>query len=159
MSFDHDYPMTRTQVRVLVVGLLVMAVFGAALFGGAIPGLTPNYAPPSFLELDGQPYYYTTVTVAPLLPLGTSTPPAYFPFHNVTFAIWISDWYSLTGGMVNGNGTELNGTVYSFALGVSVHPPSNVTLFVSPDHVFAVYWGGGVFGGNSVRLMVRATPP
>lgn len=152
---DRDFPITRSQATVLLVGLVVMAVFGAALFGGAIPGLKPNYSTPTVLVLDGQQYHFTTFFFnQPFYPLN-HTSPQFTSFHNVSFAIWVTNWYSPWGGIVHGNGTETNGTVYSFELGDSPAPRVNTTLFVSPDHQFAVYWPGGVLGGFSVRLMVH----
>jgi hypothetical protein len=152
---EQDFPITKTQLKVLLVGLLVMAVFGAALFGGAIPGLRPNFTPPSFLYIDGEPYYYTTVNLGMPNLFSNETTPVSFAFHNVTFVMWIANWGSFTGGIVRGNGTETNGTTYPFVLGQSVVPPVNTSLYVSPDRLFAVYWPGGPLAGSSVRLMVR----
>ncbi len=148
--------MTGTQGKALIVGLLVMGAFGAALFGGAIPGLKPNYSEPNVVVVGGESYDFTTVGLTtPTLPLDHTSPQS-FAFHNVTFALWVTHWYSLSGGLVYGNGTEPNGTVYAFVLGESTSPPVNTTLFVSPDREFAVYWPGGLLSGSSVNLMVRA---
>lgn len=157
MALDQDFPITRTQAKVLVIGLLVMGAFGAALFGGALPGLRPNYSEPNVIVVEGQSYFFTVVTVptpALLSNLNYSSPQS-FAFRNVTFALWVSNWGSFLGGLVRGNGTEPNGTVYPFVLGESVVPPVNTTLFLSPDRLFAVYWPGGPLGGSSVRLMVH----
>lgn len=151
----QDFPMTRTQAKVLIVGLVVMGAFGIALFGGAIPGLKPNYSEPSTLTLNGEQYYYETVFLStPLFPLNTSSPQPTI-FHNVTFELWVSNWYGYMGGLVRGNGTETNGTTYAFVLGESSIPPVNTTLFISPDREFAVAWPGGILGGSGVRLMVQ----
>jgi len=156
MGMDQDFPMSPTQAKVLVVGLVVMLAVGFALFGGFVPGMKPNYAPPATLMVNGAPYYYTTVSLnLPSIINNTTTPQA-FTFHNVTFQLWLTNWYSPTGGLVRGNGTERNGSVASFVLGTSEHPPVSTSLFVSPDRAFAVYWEGGVFAGTSVRLMVHA---
>ncbi len=155
MRIDQDFPTTGTQAKALIVGLVVMAAFGAALFGGAIPGLKPNYSEPSTLMLDGEPSYFTGVSLTfPAFLLNYSLPESY-AFHNVTFTLWVSNWNSFAGGLVHGNGTEPNGTVYPFVLGESTTPPVNATFYLSPDRVFAVYWPGGLLGGNSVRLMVH----
>ncbi|HEY1198941.1 MAG TPA: hypothetical protein VGG32_09520 [Thermoplasmata archaeon] len=155
MGMDQDFPITGTQVKVLLVGLLVMGAFGAALFGGTIPGLKPNYSQPNFLVVGGEPYYFTTLSLAmPNLFLNYTLPQS-FTFHNVTFALWVSGWGLFSGGLVHGNGTEADGTVYAFVLGESTTPPVNTTLFLSPDRLFAVYWLGGLLGGTSVRLMVH----
>jgi len=153
---ERDFPMTGTQGKALVVGLLVMAAFGAALFGGAIPGLKPNYSEPNVVVISGEPYDFTTVSLTTPSLLLDHTSPQSFAFHNVTFELWVSHWYSLSGGLVYGNGTESSGTVYAFVLGESADPPVNTTLFVSPDHEFAAYWPGGPLSGSSVNLMVRA---
>ncbi len=155
MGMDRDFPITGTQAKVLLVGLVVMAAFGAALFGGAIPGLKPNYSAPNILVLDGGRYYFTTFFLTmPLFPVNHTSPES-TSFHNVSFSLWLTNWYTLSGGIVHGNGTEPNGTVYSFALGDSFAPPVNTTLFVSPDNLFAVYWPGGLLGGPGARLMVH----
>lgn len=156
MGIDQDFPMTGTQAKILVVGLVVMAVFGAALFGGAIPGLKPNYTEPSTILVEGEPYYFTSVSLTPPGLLSNHTLPQPYTFHNVTFELWVTNWGSLRGGLVHGNGTEANGTSYPFLLGESVSPPVNTTLFVSPDRLFGAYWPGGLLGGTSVLLMVHA---
>ena len=156
MGIDQDFPMSSAQVKVLIVGLLVMGGFGAALFGGVIPGLKPNYATPSITTLDGEPYYYTTVALNWPGALSNSTAPQPFAFHNVSFWLWVTNWGAPTGMFVHGNGTEPNGTTFSFVLGESVAPAGNATLYISPDHVFAVAYRGGVFAGPWVQLMVRA---
>lgn len=145
--------MTRRQATVLVVGLVIMAGFGIALFGGAIPGLKPNYGAPNILVLDGDRYYFTTVFLSVGFLANSSLPQSEL-FENVTFSLWVSQWNSFEGGLVHGNGTESNGTVYPFVLGSSTNPPENTTLFISPDRLFAVYWPGGPFAGFWVRLMV-----
>jgi hypothetical protein len=155
MVLDTDFPMTRTQAKVLIVGLIVMGGFGAALFGGVIPGLKPDYSAPNILILNGERYYFTTVFLPmPIYPVN-HTEPLTFPFHAVNFTLWLSNWYAFTGGLVRGNGTEANGTVYSFVLGTSLSPPVNTTQFISPDRQFAVSWPGGPLGGFWVHLMVH----
>ena len=155
MSLDRDYPMSRTQTRVLLVGLALMAVVGGLLFGGVIPGLKPNYAEPATITLDGEPYHYTTVKVRSPSLFSNTTSPQLFRFENVSFYLWVTNWDSVTGGLVRGNGTEPNGTVSSFVLGISSNPPVNADLYISPDHVFAVAWPGGLLAGPWVRLFVR----
>ena len=155
MSMDRDFPMSGTQAKALVVGLVVMAAFGAALFGGAIPGLKPNSFVPNKLVLNGEPYYFTTFLLnTPFFPVNHTSPQS-TSFHNVTFWLWLTNWFSSSGGILRGNGTEPNGSVYSFVLGNSIVPRVNTTLFVSPDHLFAVYFQGGLLGGYWTRLMVH----
>ena len=131
MSLDRDYPMSRTQVRVLVAGLVAMAITGGLLFGGAIPGLKPNYAEPTTITVDGEAYHYTTVELQPPNLFTNSTPPQLFQFQNVSFYLWVTNWGSLTGGLVRGNGTEPNGTCSNFVLGQSTDPPVNSNLYIS----------------------------
>jgi len=145
--------MSRRQAAILIAGLVVMAGFGIALFGGAIPGLKPDYGGPNILILDGERYYFTTVFLSVGF-LANSSQPESFPFENVTFSLWTTQWNSFQGGLVHGNGTEANGTVYPFVLGSSSHPLVNTTLYVSPDREFAVYWPGGPLAGFWVRVMV-----
>jgi hypothetical protein len=155
MGMDRDFPITAAQAKVLIVGLLVLGGFGAALFGGFIPGLKPNYSAPNILVLDGERYYFTTYFLStPLYPTNFTAPES-VSFHNVSFAFWVSNWFGPTGGLVHGNGTETNGTVYSFVLGMTSNPPVNTTLFLSPDRWFAVYWSGGILAGSWVHLMVH----
>ena len=155
MSVDREYPMSRTQVRVLVVGLVAMAVVGMLLFGGLIPGLKPNYSEPVTVIVDGEAYYYTTVKLRSPSLLSNATTPQLFQFQNVSFYLWVTNWDSFTGGLVRGNGTEPNGTSFPFVLGQSSNPPVNANLYVSPDHRFAVSWPGGPLAGPWVRLMVH----
>jgi len=147
--------MTRGQVRVLLVGLLVIGGFGAALFGGAIPGLKPNYTAPATVFLNGATYYYATVLLNWPAPLANSTAPEPFVFHHVSFWLWMTEWGSPIGALVNGNGTEPNGTVFSFVLGESPVTHVQSILYTSPDRLFAVSWNGGFLGGPMVAVMVH----
>lgn len=155
MSIDDDFPMSKNQVRVLVIGLVAMAAFGAALFGGFLPGLKPNYTPPSTVTVNGEPYYYTTVAMNQPALFSNTTLPQSFSFRNTTFVLWFTNWGAPAGALLHGNGTESSGTVSSFILGETAEPPSEATLYVSPDRTFAVSWPGGPLGGVWVRLMVH----
>ncbi len=148
--------MTPTQLRVLAIGLGVMAVVGIALFGGLIPGLRPNYSAPATTVIAGHLYY---VESSPLLApfLSNATAPWNVTFHNVTFELRLTNWYSVTGGIVHGNGTEANGIRYAFTLGERLSNGSRPALFVSPDSVFAAEWLGGWLGGSSIGLMVEVS--
>lgn len=148
--------MSRTQFRVMVIGLIVMGVIFAAFFGGFVPGFKPNYTNPSTIVIDGQSYYYTTVSLNVPAAFTNSTSPQAYAFHNVSFHLWTTNWYAPSGGLVWGNGTEPNGTTFSFVLGQSESPPRNTTLYVTPDRFFAVYWPGGSLGGLRVWLLVLA---
>ena len=153
---DKDFPMTSTQAKALLLGLVILGGFGVALFGGAIPGLKPNYVAPAVVTVEGQSYFDTTVTLSnPLYPLNHSAPQSVV-FHNVSFRLWVTNWYAFTGGLVRGNGTEANGTFYSFVLGESWSPPVNSTLYLSPDRLFGAAWSGGPLAGSWVQLFVHA---
>ena len=153
---DKDYPMTRTQVKVLIIGLVVLGGIGVALFGGAIPGIKPNFSQINVLIVDGVSYDFTLAYLSHASVASNSSSPEAFLFDNVTFQLWVSAWNQLTGGLVHGNGTEQNGTTYAFVLGQSSSPPVNTTLFISPDREFGAYWAGGPLGGPFVHLLVRA---
>lgn len=148
--------MSRTQLRVLAVGIGAMAVVGIALFGGLIPGLRPNYSSPATTTLAGHQYY---VDSSPLsIPfLSNNTPPWNVTFHGVTFELRLTNWYSVTGGIVHGNGTEANGTRYAFTLGERLPNGSRPALFISPDSVFAAAWAGGWLGGFTIGLLVEVS--
>jgi hypothetical protein len=136
----------------MVATVAVYAValgFGAALFSGSIPGLGGHISPNA--EIDGK-WYYSESYALPLPQLGNnSTVPVLVLFHNVTFWIWVSDYFSPYGTYVHGNGTELNGTSYPFVLGGLASNASRATVFVSPDAKFAVAWSGELF----LQLMVE----
>jgi len=153
---DFDVPMTGTQVKVLLVGLLVMGGFGIALFGGAIPGLKPNFATSNVVVYDGERFNYTLALLSQTNPISNTSLPQTYYFDNVTFVLWVTNWNSYWGGLVHGNGTERNGTVYSFVLGLSYNPPVNTTLFISPDREFGAHWPGGFLAGPWVELLVRS---
>jgi len=155
MGIDQDFPMTRTQVRVLVVGLLVMAVVGGVLFAGLLPGAKPTFAAPTIAVIDGESYYVEAVALSVPPLFQNSSAPQAFDFHNVTFELWVSNWYSFDAAEVHGNGTEPNGTVFSFALGPTATTSSSSTLYLSPDRLFGIEWAGAPVAWNSVKLLVR----
>ena len=153
---DRDYPMTRRQVRVLAVGLAVMVGIGLALFGGLIPGLKPNYQEPTVVVVAGHEYF---VEIVPLhVPFLTNTSaPWNVSFRNVSFELQLANWYSNTGGWVEGIGTESNGTHYPFVLGEVFPNGTRATLYVSPDSVFGASYLGGWLGGVVIHLLVETT--
>jgi len=73
----------------------------------------------------------------------------------VTFELWLTNWYSVTGGVVHGIGTEPNGTSYPFVLGAYESNGSRPSLYLSPDFEFGVWWAGGIIGGFYVQLLVE----
>jgi hypothetical protein len=156
MVIDQDFPMTRQQMRVMAVGLAVMAAVGIALFGGFIPGLKPNFSQPTVDAVDGH-LYYVEPTLLHYPALGNTSQPWNVTFHNVTFVLEVTGWYYLTGGIVAGTGTEPNGTHYSFALGEFPNG-SRPTLYISPDHAFGVDWTGGWLGPVAALLLVEVPP-
>jgi hypothetical protein len=152
MLFERDYPMTGPQKRALVVGLVVMAAIGIALFGGFIPGIKPNYSQPTIDTIDGHSYYVEPVLLHyPIL--SNSSSPWNVTFHNVSFQLEMTGWFYFTGGLVQGTGTEPNGTHYSFVLGLLPNG-SRPTLYISPDAVFGAGWAGSL----SVLLLVEVPP-
>jgi hypothetical protein len=151
---DRDFPMNRREARILVVGLAVMAVLGILLFGGFLPGLHPTLTTSSFATIGGHQYF---VESTPLhIPFAVnSTSPWNVTFHNVTFELWLTNWYSVTGGVVHGIGIEPNGTAYSFTLGATLTNGSRPSLYLSPDLSFGVWWNGGILGGVYAQLLVE----
>jgi hypothetical protein len=140
---DRDYRSSPRQVKVTIIGILVMAIFGVALFGGLIPGLKPNYNVPSTITYDGRPYYYSHVPV-PWPALGANfTQPLKGEFHNVTLWYWVTSWYSITGGYLRGNVTLTNDSTYAFVLGGPETSPAYNTSFVTPGGGAGVFWSGG----------------
>jgi hypothetical protein len=149
---DRDFPMTPRQAKAMVIGLLVMVVVGIALFGGLIPGLKPNYALPATVMVDGHPYYYTSVAV-PWPPLGVnSTPPEELVFHNTTFWVWVTGWYSVSGGYLEGNLTLTNDSTYAFLLGGAPTAANYTIWYLAPGGGAGIAWAGGL----SFELYVAA---
>jgi hypothetical protein len=149
---DRDYPMTSGQLRATAVGLLVAGIVGVALFGGYLPGLHPNYANLDVVTVDGTPYYWEAIVVPTPLPDGMNyTAPMAFPFHNVTFWLWVTDWDSAQGGLLHGNASVENGSQYAFELagfGLSLRPASD---YFSPDGEVGASWSGGPLADLYVR--------
>jgi len=141
------------RYKVGALGFVAIAIFGIALFGGFIPGLRPNYTEPSTVDVRGLSYYWANYAFPWPYPPANTTAPSEVEFHNVTFHIWVTNWYSGTGGYVNGNGTERNGSVYTFRLGGSGLSANASTLYVSPDTEFGAAWDGQSF----VELLVLAS--
>jgi hypothetical protein len=153
MLFQRDYPMTGLQKRVLVVGLVVMVAIGVALFGGFIPGIKPNYSAPTIDTVEGHSYYVEP-TLLHYSFLTNSTTPWNVAFHNVSFELEMTGFYYFTGGILQGTGTEPNGTHYSFALGLFPNG-TRTTLYLSPDWEFGADWSGASI---SVLLLVEVPP-
>jgi len=156
---DRDYPPTPRQTRVTLLGLVVIAVIGILLFGGLIPGLHPNYSSPTTVTYDGHVYYYASVPV-PWAPIGSNfSTPERLLLHNVTFWVWVTNWYSLTGGVLRGNVTVLNGSVYSFALGSPEVNRTYSPLFESPGGAVVVVWAGGLDFQPLVEVPAAGSTP
>lgn len=155
MVLEQDFPMTPVQKRVLAIGFGVWLVIGVALFGGFLPGLKPSLSNTGIATIDGHPYHVIYSTVhGPLL--GNHSAPWNVSFYNVSFTLWTTNWYSTSGGVLHGVGTEPNGTSYPFELGELATNGSRSTFFLAPDGEFAVGWAGGWFGGVFAVLYVRA---
>ncbi|MGP8077841.1 MAG: hypothetical protein ACLQD8_00170 [Thermoplasmata archaeon] len=139
---DRDYPPTPTQWKLTVVALGVCGVVGLLLFGGVIPGLHPNLASSRFLSLDGRTYYWTMLLLPLPWPGSERTIPAPESFHNVTFWTWFTNWTVLGGGYLHGNATELNGTVYPFALGGFRTQANWTDEYIAPGGAAGIEWDG-----------------
>jgi len=136
-------PWSRKKIVTVVAVYAVAIGFGVSLFTGSIPGLGGNLD--AHVMLDGHAYYSDFYWLGFPSIGNNSTPPASLVFHNVTFWIWLTGWGLPQGSLVHGNGTELNGTSYSFQLGGLPSNPSRTDLFVSPDAKFATAWSGQLF--------------
>lgn len=152
-GIDRDYPMTRRQVAILVVGLAVMAAVGITLFGGFLPGIHPNLST-DITSIRGIQYYDEFSALHDPL-FSNSTSPWNVSFHNVTFELWLTNWYSGSGGVVHGVGTEPNGSAYAFVLGTVLPNGTREQLYLSPDLDWGAWWAGGIVGGFWVQLYVR----
>jgi hypothetical protein len=153
-GMDRDFPMTHRQTVILVAGLAVMIAIGVALFGGLLPGIHPNFSS-SFVTIEGDQYYFEETPLQ--IPIFVNySAPWNVTFHNVTFELWLTSWYSALGGEVNGIGTELNGSHHSFVLGGPSPNGTRASLFLSPDREWGVGWPGGVLGGLEAQLYVKA---
>ncbi|MCI4339099.1 MAG: hypothetical protein L3J68_02040 [Thermoplasmata archaeon] len=142
-------PPNRRKIIGVVAVYAVALTFGAALFSGSIPGLGGHIT--SNVVIAGHDYYSESYSI-PFPQLGNnSTSPAPVAFHNITFWLWETGWYSQYGSYVHGNGTEPGGTSYSFVLGGLASNVSRAVLYISPDDRFAVAWSGEFF----LQLMVE----
>jgi hypothetical protein len=138
---DRDYPL---HARATLLALVVTAVVGIVVFGGYLPGLKPNWGTGGIVPVDGRTYYYESISV-PFPPLGSNTSsPDPFVFHNVTFWIWVTGWYSLAGGQLHGNVSLTNGTEYPFSFQGTPLATGPDELFLAPDGSVGVSWNGGL---------------
>ncbi len=158
VGIAEEFSLTRRQVRVLAVGLAVMAAVGVALFGGLIPGLAPNYSAPLVTTIAGHQYDELVVPLHPP-PTSNAGPVWNVSFRNVTFELQLTDWYSSAGGIVLGKGIELDGSNYSFELGQMYPNGSRTMLYVSPDAIFGASFVGGWIGGLTLTLLVQSSYP
>ena len=155
IGIDRDFPMTRTQRRLLLAGIAVWAVAAVLLFGGFLTGVKPSFSNSGLATIEGRSYHFENTLLHPPLYTNTTSPWNVTLF-NVTFELWLTQWYSMTGGVLNGVGTEPNGTAYAFALGAPLPNGTRVTLYLSPDLLFGVAWTGGWLAGAYAQLYVRA---
>jgi len=141
---DRDYPMTPGQLRTTVIALAAAGLVGLALFGGYLPGLKPDYSNLGIADVNGHEYYWRVIEVPAPLPGGPNyTAPEPIAVENVTFWIWVTDWYSLAGGHLHGNASASNGTEYPFVLVGGGLPGTQVTQYFSPDAEVGAGWTGG----------------
>ncbi len=154
MVMDRDYPMTRRQVTVMVAGLLIMTGIGIALFGGYLPGIHPKFSTVGLADLAGHQYHVFQTFLH--VPLWTNySAPWNVTFDNISFVLWVTNWYSPQGAVVHGMGSEPNGTSYLFAVGNLLPNGTRVTLYLSPDYEFGAYWVGGFAAPPWVQLLVQ----
>jgi hypothetical protein len=154
MVLDRDYPVSSLQLKILAVSFAACIVFGFALFGGFLPGLRPSSSGAPETSIEGRPYYLDVVPIA--VPwFANASAPWNVTFHNVTFDLRATHWYSGGGGWIVGNGTETNGSRFSFVLGGYGSNGTRTTLYLSPDLVFGVSWVGGIFAGATLQVMVE----
>ena len=154
IGLDRDFPMTRTQRRVLLLGIAVWVVVGFLLFGGFLTGVKPSFSTSGLTTIDGWSYHYEYSPIRAPTFTNTSSP-WNVTFFNVTFELWLTNWYSMTGGVLNGVGTEPNGSAYAFALGLPLSNGTRITFFLSPDLAFGVGWNGGWLSEAFAQLYVR----
>jgi hypothetical protein len=141
------------QPKATVVVVVVGVGLGAVLFGGLVPGLHPNFAPPEYVEFEGKMYYVTTI-VAPSPPFGSNvTAPEEEFVHNATFWVWGTTTFAGFNTFLDGNASVSGGHVYTFSLGGRILSTNRTTQFVSPGGTIAVLWTGGV----SAQLLVLAS--
>lgn len=146
-------PLPSPRRALTIVAVYALAIgFGVALFTGNIPGLGGHIT--TNVKLYGHEYSTDEYYLPAPQPGNTSTSPTAVPFHNVTFWIWVTGWDSPFGTYVHINGTESNGSSYAFVLGGLNSNQSRVTLYVSPDAMFAAAWSGEFF----VELLVEILP-
>lgn len=138
---DRDFPING---RLTLVALVAAGAVGVALFGGYLPGLHPDYGPAGIETVDGHSYYYDTIVV-PFPPIGSNTTsPEPHSFHNVTFWIWVTDWYSITGGELHGNATLANSSAYPFEFQGSEFGTGAAQVYLAPGGSVGAAWNGGV---------------
>jgi hypothetical protein len=141
---DRDYPSSPRQTRLTLTVLLVGGVVGILLFGGAIPGLHPDYSSSPITTFDGNSYYWTAFDIPYPLPFTERSADVTFAFHKVTFWAWITNWSALGGEYFHGNATEPNGTVYGFSMGGFPAQTNWTDQYVSPGRAVVVNWNGGL---------------
>lgn len=136
-----------------VVAFALAIGFGVALFSGHFPGLPGQI--PTGVTLDGHQYSADTYYLG-IPAIGSNrTLPSSVAVGNITFWVWTTGWYTWNGTWLHGNGTEPNGTTYSFVLGGTPSNPGRPTTFIAPGAAFAVTWGGGLFAQLLVEIPSR----
>jgi hypothetical protein len=146
-------PSRRRVVTIVAVYSLAIG-FGVALFSGSIPGLGGHF--PTTVSLYGHEYYPEWYSLPTPAFGSNSTAATSTAFHNVTFAIWVTNWGNLQMGsaFVHTRAVEANGTNLSFVLGGWGSDDFRGDVYVSPDRTVAAEWPGGYF----LELLVAVAP-
>ncbi len=140
---DGNFPISRTQAKTMVGGLVGMAIVGMLLFGGYLPGLHPQYTPNPLTTYDGRSYYWAALSVPSPPFLSSHSAPTSSVFRNDTIWRWVTNAGWLGGAYLHGNVTERNGTVYEFVIGGFSGQANWTDRFVAPGASVVVEWGGG----------------
>jgi hypothetical protein len=149
MTDDYE----RVAVSVVIAAALLVTL-GAL---GTFASRSNSVSIPTNLVWVGDVSYNTdnvSVTLPPPIcdPTGPPGNQTSYSFHGVLFTLWISDWCSPGGGLLNGTIRESNGTTFEFAI-PGLPGPAQYATWISPDHSCGVEWDRVVF--VTAILLVR----
>ena len=109
----------------------------------------------STVQLDGQTYYETKVSLTPPPPGVNSTSPVSFEFNSYNFTVELQSWYTSAGGKLFGVVIQPNQSATPIFLG---GPPSSSAVggweaLVAAGQGFAVIWNYAF----SLELLVQTS--